>query len=205
MLLIVLKIVLKGWGFSMIIKDTYFISEILYEEALQYAKMSCFYTSNRHDFHKGGLDNKQQKMLEGKLGEKAVKQFFQDNKINFIEDPTNYNERDEYDFLLYNPNITNKILKIDVKTRTQKFHTRTLEMIEQVKSHPKDIYISTRLLEDKKSVKLLGWVTFEDLIKKGKIENHGYLDNYTIYDKDLRPMKELEDILIDFQIQNTPN
>lgn len=193
------KTVLKDWGFSMIVREKYIINDDLYEEALQYAILSRSYTSNRHDFHSGGLNNKQQKMLEGKLGEKAVKLFLQDNKVSFTEDSTNYDERDEYDFLLHNPNTSEKDLKIDVKTRTKEFHTRTLEMCEQAESHPKDIYISTRLLEDGKTVILLGWITYGDLTEKGKIENNGYLDNYAIYDKDLRPMKDLKDILTDFQ------
>lgn len=183
----------------MIVRAKYIINDDLYEEALQYAILSRSYTSNRHDFHSGGLNNKQQKMLEGKLGEKAVKLFLQDNKVSFTEDSTNYDERDEYDFLLHNPNTSEKDLKIDVKTRTKEFHTRTLEMCEQAESHPKDIYISTRLLEDGKTVILLGWITYGDLTEKGKIENNGYLDNYAIYDKDLRPMKVLKDILTDFQ------
>ena len=57
----------------MIIRNIYKIEGPLYDEALAYAENSKRYTSNRHDFHEGGLDNKKRKMLEGKLGEKAVK------------------------------------------------------------------------------------------------------------------------------------
>ena len=34
-------------------------------------------------------------------------------------------------------------------------------------------------------------VTREDLLTQGKIENQGYLDNYVMYDRQLRPMESL--------------
>lgn len=36
------------------------------------------------------------------------------------------------------------------------------------------------------AVRLLGWFTREDLLTQGKIENQGYLDNYVMYDRQLR-------------------
>lgn len=122
----------------MMIKEVYKIDGELYKEAYDYAEQSKAFTSNRHDFHSGGLKNKKQKMFEGKLGEKAVKIFLQDNKVSFMEDHSSPEERDEYDFLLINKF---QQLKVDVKTRTEDFHIRTLEMVEQANSHPKDIYI----------------------------------------------------------------
>ena len=77
------------------LRAEYIIEGALYQEALDYARRSRAYTSDRHDFHSGGLDNKQQKMLEGKLGEKAFKLFLQDNGIRFEEDHSSYEERDE--------------------------------------------------------------------------------------------------------------
>lgn len=180
----------------MILREEYCIDGLYYEEALNYAKKSKAFTSNRHDFHGGGLTNKQRKMFEGKLGEKAVKLFFEENNVNYIEDNTAYYERDNYDFLLEN---NMKSLKIDVKTRTENFHIRTLEMVEQAKSHPKDIFISVRLYKDKNVVKLLGWFFYEDMIKKNQIENQGYLDNYVMYDSDLRPMSDFEIIISEFK------
>ena len=59
----------------MILRKKYVIDGKLYDEALDYAEKSKAYTSNRHDFHSGGLSNKKKKMFEGKLGEKAVKLF----------------------------------------------------------------------------------------------------------------------------------
>lgn len=177
----------------MIIKEVYKIDGELYKEAYDYAEQSKAFTSNRHDFHSGGLKNKKQKMFEGKLGEKAVKIFLQDNKVSFIEDHSSPEERDEYDFLLINKF---QQLKVDVKTRTEDFHIRTLEMVEQANSHPKDIYISVRLYKETNEVKLLGWYTYDDMMEKAKIENHGYLDNYTMYDEDLRPMDTIEKELL---------
>ncbi len=104
----------------------------LYNEAVSYARKSRSFTSNRHDFHPGGLSNKEKKMFEGKLGEKAIKLFFLDNHISFIEDTSSFDERDEFDFLLVNES---EQLKVDVKTRTENFHIRTLEMVEQANTH----------------------------------------------------------------------
>lgn len=135
-------------------------------------------------------------MLEGKLGEKAIKMFFEDNNINYEEDSTNFDEHDYYDFLLKNEECS---LKIDVKTRTEDFHIRTLEMVEQARNNPKDIFISVRLFRETNTVILLGWFTFEDMIQKNQIENLGYLDNYVMYDEDLRSMESFDKVLINFK------
>ena len=174
----------------MILRSEYQITEDLISEAYEYAVLSRKYTSNRHDFHAGGLDNKQKKMFEGKLGEKGFKMFLMENSIKFIEDHSSHEERDEYDFLI---TIDGYEFKIDVKTRTEAFHIRTLEMVEQARSHPKDTYISARLYRDTNTVKLLGWFSFEDMLRINRIENQGYLDNYVMYDSDLRPISELYD------------
>ncbi|MDE7203673.1 MAG: hypothetical protein K2O91_17665 [Lachnospiraceae bacterium] len=177
----------------MIIRNEYIIEGKLLQEALIYADLSGAYTSNRHDFHAGGLHNKKVKMLEGKLGEKAFKQFLLDNHIPFIEDHSSWDERDEYDFLL--TTIEAEYL-LDVKTRTKPFHTRTLEMVEQAQSHPKDIFISTRLHPERNAVQLLGWYTYDDMIDTNRIENNGYLNNYVMYDQDLRPLDELYNFVL---------
>ena len=170
------------------LRAEYIIEGALYQEALDYARRSRAYTSDRHDFHSGDLDNKQQKMLEGKLGEKAFKLFLQDNGIRFEEDHSSYEERDEYDFLLQGSGLR---LRVDVKTRTEEFHIRTLELVEQTISHPKELYVSARLYRERNAVRLLGWFTREDLLTQGRIENQGYLDNYVMYDRQLRPMEAL--------------
>lgn len=171
---------------------TYLIEGDLYLEALSYADLSKSYTSNRHDFHSGGLDNKKKKMFEGKLGEKAVKLFLIENNIPFEEDNTPHTERDKYDFIVFTESET---LKIDVKTRTEDFHIRTLELVEQAQNHPKDIYISARLYRETNQVELLGWFTYREMINIGRIENQGYLDNYVIYDNELHPMNEFFNII----------
>lgn len=173
----------------MIIREKYEITGALYQEAAAYARKSRAFTSNRHDFHAGGLRNKEKKMLEGKLGEKAVKLLFTDNHIAFLEDTSSFDERDAFDFLLVNES---EQFKVDVKTRTEDFHIRTLEMVEQAATHPKDIYISVRLFRESNTVVLLGWFSYKDMIRKGKIENLGFLDNYVMYDSDLRPIADLE-------------
>lgn len=174
---------------DLIIRENYVITGSLYDEAVSYARKARAFTSNRHDFHPGGLSNKEKKMFEGKLGEKAIKLLLTDNHINFIEDTSSYDERDEFDFLLVNEN---EQLKVDVKTRTEDFHIRTLEMVEQAETHPKDIYISVRLFRESNTVVILGWFSYKDMIRKGQIENQGYLDNYVMYDSDLRPILDLE-------------
>lgn len=177
----------------MILRAEYIIHPEFYQEALRYARSSRAYTSNRHDFHAGGLNNKQKKMFEGKLGEKGFKMFLLENNIPFIEDHSSPQERDEYDFLL---STMNKKYLFDVKTRTKSFHTRTLEMVEQAESHPKDIFISARLFSERNAVKILGWYSFQDMININRIENNGYLDNYVMYDSDLRSIEELYNLLL---------
>jgi len=177
----------------MILREEYIIHPEFYQEALRYARSSRAYTSNRHDFHAGGLNNKQKKMFEGKLGEKGFKMFLLENNIPFIEDHSSPQERDEYDFLL---STINKKYLFDVKTRTKSFHIRTLEMVEQAESHPKDIFISARLFSERNAVKILGWYSFQDMINTNRIENNGYLDNYVMYDSDLRSIEELYNLLL---------
>jgi phosphoribosylformylglycinamidine (FGAM) synthase-like amidotransferase family enzyme len=109
--------------------------------------------------------------------------------MNYIEDMSSFDERDEFDFLLVNGE---ERLKVDVKTRTEDFHIRTLEIVEQAATHPKDIYISVRLYRDSNTVLILGWFSYNDMIRKGRIENQGYLDNYVMYDSELRPIADLE-------------
>lgn len=168
------------------------IDDIFVKEASDYATASRAYTSNRHDFHEGGYTAKEKKMFEGKLGEKAVKQFFLENNILFEEDNTSHEVEDMYDFLVWVAK-TEKELKVDVKTRTESFHVRTLEMVEQINKNPKDIYISVRLYKDKQpyQVDLIGYAFRSDFLNEGTIENQGYLDNYVLYDRQLRPINQL--------------
>ena len=170
------------------------INETLEKEAVDYAVLSRSFTSNRHDFHEGGLNAKQQKMFEGKLGEKAIKQFFFDNNIRFVEDKTSHEEADDYDFLVYD--LEGNELKVDVKTRTKSFHTRTLEMVEQMRNKPKDVYFSVRLHDTKPfEVELLGYAWESDFLQINRIQNQGYLDNYVLFDNELKDVNNIIDKL----------
>ena len=97
---------------------------------------------------------------------------------------------DEYDFII---SKDDKKYFVDVKTRTKKFHTRTLEMVKQFHSKKIDIYISVFLMRDNSNfqIKILGWCNKKDIIKINRIENNGYLDNYVLYDKELRDINQL--------------
>lgn len=170
------------------------IRQDLIAEAADYARMSRKFTSNRHDFHEGGLSAKQRKMFEGKLGEKAIKQIFEKYKIMFEEDKTAHDQRDFYDFLVWGAK-SGKKLKLDVKTRTKNFHTRTLEMVEQLQNNPKDIFISLRLYNNPYCAKIIGFALREDFININRVENQGYLDNYVLYDNELRHIGKLLDNL----------
>ena len=166
----------------------------LIQEALEYSVKSRKYTSNRHDFHEGGLDAKQRKMFQGKLGEKLLKFFLMNHNIIFSEDNSSHEDADDFDFML--PDGTT----IDVKTRTEDFHIRTLEMVEQFRKKPKDIYVSVRLFFETKKGFIIGWCTKEDILRVNKIENQGYLDNYVMYDNDLNSVNSLAEKLIGHQI-----
>ncbi len=152
-----------------ILHKSYTIPKNLIDEAHNYAVLSRSYTSDKNDFHPGGLDNKQQKMFEGKLGEKVFKMFLIENNIKFTEDPTRYDEKDNYDFLLEN-NCT-----VDVKTRTKPFHTRTLEMVKQFNNNPKDIYVSVYLDISTYTGTFIGWTTKERIAEINRI---GTVDSF---------------------------
>ena len=80
---------------------------------------------------------------------------------------------------------------MDVKTRTKEFHTRTLDIKETFDKDPKDFYISVRLYPKKKKGYFLGWDSKEDIININRIENNGFIDNYVLFDNELRNMENL--------------
>lgn len=167
------------------------VTAIFEKEASDYASASKSFTSDRHDFHEGGLTAKQRKMYEGKLGEKAIKQFFIENKVLFEEDKTPFDKEDSFDFVIYNK-VTKKKIKVDIKTRTRDFHTRTLEMVEQINKNPKDVYISIRLYTGNPiQAEIIGYAYKEDFLRINRIENLGYLDNYVLLDSELRNIDQL--------------
>ena len=165
------------------------IEDKLFKEAQEYSKQSREYLSNRHSFHSGSLKEKEKKMYEGKLGEKIFKQYLIENNIEFMEDATHYTKADDYDFII------NKRYLVDVKTRTKEYHTRTLEMVEQFNKKPKHIYISVRLNIENLNGYILGWFGKKDLMRINRVENNGYLDNYVLYDKELREINTLKKYL----------
>ena len=81
---------------------------------------------------------------------------------------------------------------IDVKTRTKEYHTRTLEMVKQFKTKPKDIYVSVKLNMVNFEGYIIGWFGKKDITRINRIENNGYLDNYVLYDKELRDIDTLK-------------
>ncbi len=160
------------------------IKEEYIEEAYLYAVKSKHHLSDRHSFHSGSLNDRQQKMFEGKLGEKIFKQYMIDNNIEFIEDDSHHKKADYYDFMI-------KKYLVDVKTRTKEYHSRTLEMVEQFENKPKDIYVSVRLYPDEHYGFIIGWIGKNDFKRINRIENQGYLDNYVFYDNELRDINKL--------------
>ena len=158
-------------------------------EAQEYSKISRAFTSDRHDFHEGGLSAKERKMFEGKLGEKIVKFELQAAGMRFQEDKSSHTEADSYDFIFPNGRT------VDVKTRTQDFHTRTLEMKEQFERVPKDIYVSVRLFPSTFEGFIVGWASDQDFLRIHRVENHGYLNNYVLFDNELRPWQLLIELM----------
>lgn len=169
------------------------IPAVLVTEAAQYAKISRSFTSDRHDFHEGGLSAKERKMFEGKLGEKLVKHLLQLTGLPFQEDQSLHTQADAYDFIFPNGKT------LDVKTRTQDFHTRTLEMKEQLQRSPKDIYVSVRLFPDLYEGFVVGWASNQDFLRVNRIENNGYLDNYVLFDQELRTWEHLVELMSDLK------
>ena len=167
----------------------YTLTDELIEEARNYAALSKRFTSNRHDFHDGSLSQKENKMLSGKLGEGIFKMFLDENEIVYERDKTSHEDADDFDFRFPNSRT------LDVKTRTKDFHIRTLEMVEQFNSKPKDIFVSVRLNNDYRTGSILGWFSSSDMLRINRIENLGYLDNYVIFDNELRPIETIIDYI----------
>lgn len=180
----------------------YNIDPWMIEEAEQYAILSAPHTSNRHDFHKGGVSEKALKMFEGKLGEKVFKLWLMQQGLGFDEDKTSHEDADLFDFRVSGRTI-------DVKTFTKDFHRRLLEMVEQYRNKPKDYYVAIRLRFEPFSVHvkngaivfdfshvthcsatIVGWANKED-IGRAPISNFGYLDNYWLWLDKLRNMNSL--------------
>ncbi|MFU8925362.1 hypothetical protein [Acinetobacter puyangensis] len=67
--------------------------------------------------------------------------------------------------------------------------------MEQVYCRPKHLYVSVRLFPDLKSGLIIGWCTAHDFLQINRIENHGYLDNYVLYDHELRHIDSLANFL----------
>ena len=44
-------------------------------------------------------------------------------------------------------------------------------------------------------IKIIGWCTKEDMLQINRIENNGYLDNYVMYDKELRKIDNLKNYI----------
>lgn len=167
------------------------------EEAQRYAVLSARHTSDRHDFHRGGVAAKAEKMFEGKLGEKVFKAWLRQQGLLFDEDHTSHEEADQYDFLVAGRTI-------DVKTFTKDFHKRLLEMVEQYAKNPKDYYVAVRLRFEpftvheragapvfdfsrvsQRTASIVGWASKAE-IGRAPIENNGYRDNYRLWLSDLR-------------------
>ena len=123
-------------------------------------------------------------MYYGKLGEKAFKKILRDSKIDFLEDTTGPDEADKYDFLI-------KGFKIDVKTRTKKYHKKTLEMVKQFKERPKDIYVGAYYDEQKEEVNLYGYIKAVELEKLHMPVSNGYGKNYWAYYNEMEPIDRL--------------
>lgn len=162
------------------------IAEDMLAEAKEYAVLSKKYTSRDHDFHEGGENNAVVKMYEGKIGEKVFREWLINEGIPYIEDSTGPDTADEYDFL-----INNK--KIDVKTRTKSFHTRTLEMVSQFNLRPKDYYVGVYLDLKNQEAEIYGFISSDQLQNLNPIENQGYKNNYVVYDNQLESIVSFED------------
>ena len=65
-------------------------------------------------------------------------------------------------------------------------------MVKQLHRKKIDVYISVRLIRVAQTfkIKIIGWTTKNDILKLNRVENNGYLDNYVLYDKELRDITE---------------
>lgn len=134
--------------------------------------------------NEGSADEATKYMYYGKLGEKAFKQVLLNSNIDFLEDTSGPDQADEYDFLV-------KGFKIDVKTRTKRFHKKTLEMVKQFKERSKDVYVGAYYNEQKEEVDLYGYIRADKLAELPEPESNGYEENYWVYDNEMEPLIRL--------------
>jgi hypothetical protein len=60
-------------------------------------------------------------------------------------------------------------------------------MVEQLNNRPKDIYFSVRLYDTRPfTVDLIGYALKNDFLTINRIQNQGYLDNYVLFDDELK-------------------
>ena len=72
-------------------------------------------------------------------------------------------------------------------------------MKEQLQRSPKDIYVSVRLFPDVFEGYVIGWASDQDFLRVNRVENHGYLDNYVLFDHELRTWARLMELFADLK------
>lgn len=127
-------------------------------------------------------------MRLGKIGEFAFESYLISRGIEYVPDETGPDTDDDYDFMI------GEIL-IDVKTRTETYHRRTLERVIQYQKKPKDIYVSVKYIEniDPNHAYILGFITSDILTKKysPKQFHPKGQPSFYVYDNDLIPIEHL--------------
>jgi hypothetical protein len=152
------------------------------EHAREIARLKENYINNKYSYHT--VEDNFQKMFEGKLGEEAVKSFFNEKSVKYELDTTPIEKADRFDFMILQKD---KWLTIDVKTRNQDYgeNNMLLAIKSVVDSKPKDLYMSV-YLKTEQELYIVGYCSWRKFIEVNRVKEYKKgLPSYALYENEL--------------------
>ena len=127
-----------------------------------YANRVADYLSENHDAIGSTREDRVAGMYAGKLGEGYVKDMLDYYGIPYLEDEKPDEDPDNFDLLIGGK-------KVDVKTKRSTKYTDLIEMVEQVKNRPKDLFINVHVNVETLEAEFIGWTTNARMLEINKI------------------------------------
>lgn len=152
------------------------------EHARKIAKLKENHINNKYSYHK--VEDNFQKMFEGKLGEEAVKSFFNEKNVEYELDTTPIEKADRFDFVILQKD---KRYTVDVKTRNQDYgkNNMLLAIKSIVDSKPKDLYMSV-YLKTEQELYIVGYCGWRKFIEVNRIKEFKKgLTSYALFENEL--------------------
>lgn len=152
------------------------------EHARKIAKLKENHINNKYSYHK--VEDNFQKMFEGKLGEEAVKSFFNEKNVEYELDTTPIEKPDRFDFMILQKD---KRYTVDVKTRNADYgeNNMLLAIKSVVDSKPKDLYISV-YLKTEQELYIVGYCSWRKFIEVNRVKEFKEgLPSYALFENEL--------------------